>query len=350
MKILVTGCCGFIGSNFALKAMEQNHEIIAFDNLSRLGTEYNLAELRKNDHFFLIRGDIRCREDFDKIPKVDAVIHLAAQSGVPWSMRLPRFDFEINARGTLNVLEFARDRGNIPLVYSSTNKVYSEQVNDLPRIEKETRFEWKIDKGIREDFPVDSAGKYPRSPYGCSKYMGDTYCTEYYHMYGVPTVVNRMSCIAGEWQQGCEDQGWMAWFVMVKMFDAYLTIYGNGKQVRDVLYVGELADLYLEQLQNIDTYKGTVYNIGGGPENTVSLIEVMEHLVALDGRNFKLLYKDWRPADHFIYISDLSKIKEHWRPKINPIETVDHIWNWAQAHRRTVWEVFRQSLAYQVST
>jgi len=744
MKILITGGVGFIGCSTALKAMEQGHEVFAFDNLSRLGVEYNLAELNKNDHFFLVRGDVRNYSDFKKIPEVEAIIHLAAQPGIPWSIANPRYDFEVNALGTLNVLEFARERGKLPVIYAScydektraltrnglkrytdlkigdivfslnprteeveekviariivqnykgqmvrfkgkrenllvtpnhrmyikvknwkgkfkpvfieradrvserrvcwlpsgkafqgkneefisldqsklkwnanqlrekiaikdlfyliglfigdgtlqrqkkkairktglnrkqwlslarqktqsflklrknpqqgtntssviffhipekdrarkhtektlenigakwhtaqsqkagkwgiyfssvslfklfsqcgksayekkipswileydskylrylyqglmdsdgdkkgrtyttisprlvenfvelavklgkkvsvnvyepkdsyiddhkvksnyscymisianfdvavygkknssieeysgkiwcvevpdnenllverdgkfafcgnTNKVYSEEINKLPMIEKQTRYEWHEavgdeladlwfyceDGGISEDFPIDSEGIYPHSPYGCSKYMGDLYCQEYYHIYGVPTVVNRQSCIAGRWQQGCEDQGWVAYFCFVKLFDAVLTIYGNGKQVRDVLNVDELADLYLLQLLNINTYKGQVFNIGGGPENTASLIEIMNHLVELDGRRFRIVYQDWRPADHRIYISSLKKIEKYWKPKITPIETVDQIWDWAAKHRSAVWQVFKQSLA-----
>ncbi|GAI19606.1 unnamed protein product, partial [marine sediment metagenome] len=276
--------------NTALKAMEQGHEVFAFDNLSRLGVEFNLAELNKHRLFRLIRGDVRNRSDFEGIPEVEAIISLAANPGIPWSITNPRYDFEVNALGTLNVLEFARERGKLPVIYASTNKVYSEKVNRICMKELETRYVWENTEpevykaGIDEYFSIDSVGEYPHSPYGCSKYMGDLYCQEYYHIYGVPTVVNRQSCIAGRWQQGCEDQGWLAWFCFVKMFDAVLTIYGNGKQVRDILNVDELADLYLLQLLNIDTHKGKVYNIGGGPENTASLIEVMNHLVELDGR------------------------------------------------------------------
>lgn len=348
MKILITGSCGFIGCNIALKAMEQGHEIIGFDNLSRLGVEYNLVELNKNNHFFLIRGDVRNHSDFKKIPEVEAIIHLAAQPGISWSITNPRYDFEVNALGTLNILEFARERSELPVIYASTNKCYSEEINEISMREGDTRYYWTDDKyknGIPESFPVDSAGKHPHSPYGVSKLAGDLLMQEYYHIYGVPTVVNRMSCIAGQWQQGCEDQGWLAWFVFVKMFDSVLTIYGDGKQVRDVLNVGELANLYLQQLSDIDTYKGNVYNIGGGPENTYSLLEAMAHLVELDGRDFRIVYKERRLADHIIYISSLKKIEKHWTPTISPRETIDGVWNWASTHRKAVWKVFLETVA-----
>lgn len=346
MKILITGGAGFIGTNVALKAMEQAHEVFVFDNLSRLGAEFNLVELSKQRLFHLIRGDVRNRSDFERIPEVEGVIHLAANPGIPWSINWPRYDFEVNALGTLNVLEFARKKGKLPVVYSSSNKVFSEAINEIEMEERETRYVWKEMKdGISENFPTDSAGKYPHSPYGVSKLTGDLYMQEYYHIYGVPSVVNRQSCIAGEWQQGVEDQGWVAWFCFAKMFDSVINIYGNGKQVRDILYVGELADLYLEQLQNISIHKGEVYNIGGGPENTSSLIEIMNHLVELDGRQFKIVYQNWRPADHRIYISSLKKIEKYWKPKITPRETVDRIWEWANRHKGEIWKVFKEGIA-----
>ena len=350
MKVLITGGCGFIGMNTALKFMSQGHEVYAFDNLSRRGVEHNLAELNKNDHFFLVRGDVRNPSDFEGIPEVDAIIHLAANSGIPWSIKSPMYDFQVNALGTLNILEFARKRGKLPVIYASTNKVYSEAINEIPAKEEATRYKWINSpdcEGIPENYPVDSFGRYPHSPYGCSKLAGDLYCQEYYHIYGVPTVVNRMSCIAGPWQQGCEDQGWLAWFVFVKMFNSVLTIYGNGKQVRDVLNVDELASLYLQQLSDIDTYKGNVYNIGGGPKNTYSWLEAMTHLVELDGRHFKIVYKERRLADHVIYVSSLKKIEKYWTPVISPKETIDDIWNWAVAHRKAVWEVFLKTVARQ---
>ncbi len=343
MKLLITGGLGFIGTNTALKSMEQGHEVIGFDNMVRLGVEHNLRELERHKRFLFIRGDIRNTEDFKRIPEVDAVIHLAAQPGIPWSIKWPRYDFEVNAIGTLNVLEFAKERGKIPVIFSSTNKCYSEEINEIPMIEEEKRYRWKDYSGIPETFPTDSRGKYPKSPYGCSKYVGDMYCQEYFHIYGVPTVVNRQSCIAGKWQQGCEDQGWTAWFVFVEMFNSLLSIYGDGKQVRDILYADDLAELYLIELENIDKCKGSVYNVGGGPENTISLIEAMEHMVALGGRPFRIVYKDWRLADQKIYISDISKVTRElgWKPTVNPIQTIDNIWDWASSRSGSIWKVFK---------
>jgi len=350
MKILITGGGGFIGCNTSLKAMEQGHKVIAFDNLSRVGVEYNLQELNKHKNFRLIRGDVRNEQDFERIPDVDAIIHLSANPGIPWSISYPKYDFEVNAMGTLNVLEFARERGNLPVIFSSTNKVYSEAINEIPMIEKDTRYEW-IKSGVSEDptfenvlknrgipeyFPVDSQGHFSHSPYGCSKYVGDMYCQEYYHIYGVPTVVCRQSCIAGKFQLGVESQGWTAWFCYAKMFDLPIRIFGDGKQVRDILNVDDLANLYLLLLQDISTHKGKVYNIGGGPEFSRSLIEVMNYLEKKGGKSFQITYEDWRPADHRIYISDISKIAKYWKPKINPEKTIDQIWDWAIKHKSII--------------
>jgi len=347
MKILITGGIGFIGCNTALKAMEQGHEVYAFDNLSRTGVEFNLAELSKHKLFHLIRGDVRDVSDLDRIPEVDSIIHLAANPGIPWSIKWPRYDFEVNTLGTLNVLEFARERGKLPTIYASSNKVFSEAVNEIPMKEESIRYRWiseEYKNGIPESFPVDSQGRYPHSCYGISKFTADLYAQEYYHIYRVPTVVNRQSCIAGKWQQGCQDQGWVAWFCFVKMFNATLNIFGNGKQVRELLNVEDFADLYLVQLQSIDTHKGKVYNVGGGPKFSRSLREVMDYLVQLEGNPFKIVYQNWRPADHKIYISDISKISKYWKPKISPEETVKQIWDWAVKHRSEIWKIFKESL------
>ena len=344
MKVLITGGCGFVGSNAAIKFIERGHEVIAFDNLSRKGSEFNLEELKHLKGFHFIMGDIRKMEDFDQIPEVDGIIHTAAQPGVPTSINDPRYDFEVNAQGTFNVLEYAR-REKTPTIFCSTNKCYSCEINNIRAEINGDRRVWpeKYVNGIPEDFPVGAGGKAAYSPYGCSKYLGDRYCQEYFNTYGVPTVVNRMSCIAGERQMGFEEQGWLAWFVYARIFDLRVNIYGDGKQVRDVLYVGDLADLFLEELTNIEFHKGQVYNIGGGPENAVSLIEVLDHLVALDGSTFLTTYQDWRPADHLIYISDIRKISKYWEPKVGAIETVDKIWNWANIpeNKSKIWKMLQ---------
>jgi len=355
MRILITGGAGFVGSNTALKAMERGHFVVSFDNLSRIGSGSNLAELKKKENFLFIEGDITKSTDLDWIPlepKIDAIIHTAAQPGVPISIKDPLFDFKVNALGALNVLEFARSRGKIPVIFTSTNKCYSCAINDIPSVIEGKRRVWKGEyaKGISENFPVDSGGKEPYSPYGCSKYTADRYMQEYYHTYGVPTVVNRMSCIAGERQMGVEEQGWLSYFVYAKLFNLPLNIYGDGKQVRDILYVGDLAELFLEEIENIETHQGQVYNIGGGPDNALSLLEVIDHLVALEGNLFDLIYQDWRQADHLVYISDISKIAPFWKPKVGAIETVDKIWNWVNApgNKSRIWKMLRGTIGEKI--
>ncbi len=346
MKILITGGCGFVGSNVARYALGRGHEVVAFDNLVRIGSRSNLDEFKAENNFLFIEGDVREQADFEAAPEVDAVIHTAAQPGVPTSMRNPRYDFEVNALGTFNVLEFARERGLLPLIFTSTNKCYSCEVNEIgvEMAQNGRVFTGEYRGGIPEGFPVDSAGKAAYSPYGCSKYTGDRYCQEYWHTYEVPTVVNRMSCIAGERQMGVEEQGWVAWFAYAKMFHINLNIFGDGKQTRDVLYVGDLARLFLEELEHIDRHRGQVYNVGGGPDKMISLQGVIDHLVDLEGSLFDITYHEWRQADHLAYYTDITKVSEFWQPEIGPIETVDRIWDWAGRNRSRIWRMLKKTL------
>lgn len=328
-KILIAGGAGFIGTNIAIEALKKGHRVIVFDNYIRPGVEGNAWHLRKLGAK-IVRGDIRSTEDLERVSGVSAIINLAANPGIPWSMKWPLYDFKINALGALHLLEFARKKGNLPVIFASTNKVYSEEINDLPLIERKTRYVYKNPKfkGINEAFPMDSAGKYPHSPYGCSKATADLYHQEYWHIYQVPTVVNRMSCIYGLYQKGVEDQGWLWWFVEAKKRGRSLNIYGDGKQVRDALFGSDLAKLYLEQLTNIKKHQGQVYNVGGGKKHTVSLIEVVDYLNQKGGRPLKLKYHPWRPADHRVYISDISKVTKNsnWHPKTSVWEGIDQMW------------------------
>jgi len=251
MKILITGGCGFIGTNVCLEAIKRKHKVVAFDSLIRKYTEEN-AKILQSKGIETIRGDVRNHYDLDRLPRVDGVIHLAANPGISWSINWPVYDFTTNALGTLNLLEFSRKNGKIPVIYASTNKVYSEEINLIPIKERATRYTWDFSKinakklrkgildgiskrGINENFPVDSSGLFPHSPYGVSKATGDLYSQEYFHIYGIPTVVNRMSCIYGLYQKGVEEQGWVDWFVRAKIQNKTLNIYGDGKQIRDAL-------------------------------------------------------------------------------------------------------------------
>lgn len=320
--VLITGGAGFIGTNTADYFFKQGWKVVIFDNLSRTGVENNL-----NPKHTLIRGDVRCQEDFKKIKyPIDAIINLAANPGIPWSIENPIYDAQINLMGCLNVLEFAR-RERIPVIQASTNKVYSDKINLLPIKELSTRYTFAQGSGIGETFPMDGQGQ-PHSPYGCSKASADLYCQEYNTTFDLPTVVCRMSCIYGPYQMGVEEQGWVLWFMLAKKKGLPINIYGNGKQVRDLLYAEDLAKLYWELVTNIKTHRGQVYNIGGGVDNTISLIELIDWLNNKGGKELEIIEKDWRIADHKVYVSDISKISPYWKPEIDVDEGLDRSWEW----------------------
>lgn len=302
------------------------------DNASRQGVQHNLEWLweRWGSKFHFIQGDIR---DFETVRSAmegaQVVYHLAAQVAVTKSIANPREDFEINALGTLNVLEAARQAWPHPIVvFASTNKVYGS-MEHLNIVEKETRYELpEYPHGIPETFPVDF-----HSPYGCSKGAADQYVRDYYRIYGIPTIVFRMSCIYGPRQFGNEDQGWMAYFVLTTLRGGSLTIYGDGKQVRDVLYVNDLMDAFLGVVEHIDKTAGQVYNIGGGPKNSISIwAEFQEHLKAAIGKMPSVHYADWRAGDQKVYISDTRKAWEDfgWEPKVNLREGLEQLIKWCE--------------------
>ena len=340
-KILVTGGAGFIGSHVANHYAERGNEIIIIDNLSRAkifglsnkASLYNLNYLKnKYNNINFIDGDIR---DFNLIRKnvkdVNVIIHTAAQVAVTTSIKDPRTDFEINALGTFNILEAARLSNNNPtIIFCSTNKVYGSNVNKIPIRECETRYCFSDERflnGIPEDFPVDLC---EHSPYGCSKLVGDIYAQDYAHTYGLKTGIFRMSCIYGERQFGVEDQGWVAWFTIATLTNKPITIYGDGKQVRDVLYISDLIEVYDAFIKS--NLKHEVFNIGGGPENTLSLIELISLLKELTGKETKIFFDEWRVGDQKVYISNISKAYEKlgWKPKISPKEGVKKIVKWVK--------------------
>ena len=339
MKILVTGGAGFIGSKIALRLANNGHEVIILDNLSRfeiLGKGYlkalkNNLDLLKRHNITIYRGDIRRYSDvLEASEGVECIVHAAAQVAVTTSLRDPRLDFEINALGTLNVLEAARVR-DACVLYTSTNKVYGENVNKIPLVEKETRYEYAdpaFREGIPEDFPVDLTG---HTPYGVSKLAADLYVQDYHHSYGLRTGVFRMSCIYGEGQFGVEDQGWVAWFAIATIMRKEITIYGNGKQVRDILHIEDLVDAVEKFIfsENVG-----VFNIGGGPGNTVSLLELIKILEEITGVKPKLSFANWRKADQKVYISNIKKAENilGWRPRIGVIEGVKKLVYWVSSN------------------
>jgi len=338
MKILITGGAGLVGSHCAEYFAQKGEKVIVLDNLMRSqlfgydkeSVEFNWNYLARYKNIKRIKGDVRSQEDVNRAIQdgVDAVIHTAGQPGVPSSVRMPREDFQINAWGTLNTLECVRQKNkNAVFVYCSTNKVYGENVDKIPLEEKEKRYVYKDRQGVSEEMLTDLTG---HTPYGVSKLTGDLYVQEYGHIYGMRTAVFRMSCIYGIRQFGFEDQGWVAWFVIATLFDRPITIYGNGKQVRDLLYVTDLVEAFDKFIQG--DLGQEVMNIGGGPENTISLLEFLDELKIQTGKTPKVNFSDWRPSDQKVYISDIRKVKEklNWTPKISPKMGVEKLIQWVK--------------------
>jgi CDP-paratose 2-epimerase len=322
MRALVTGGIGFIGTNLADRLLRDGHEVVLFDNLGRAGVQENLNWLREQhrDRIQFVKEDVR---DFGAVEKAmrgaDTVFHLAAQVAVTTSIANPQADFSINAQGTLNVLEAARQQNPMPIVlYTSTNKVYGA-LEHLRVVEHMTRYEFEmLPYGVPETCPLDF-----HSPYGCSKGTADQYVHDYHRIYGLPSIVFRMSCIYGPHQFGTEDQGWVAHFALTGLRGGHLTIYGDGKQVRDLLYVDDLVELMSRACQNIKRTDGQVYNVGGGPAHTTSVWAELQHPLK---DTLEMLpqveYGEFRSGDQRIYVSDIRKVQQHlnWNPRVNIVE------------------------------
>lgn len=336
MTILITGGAGFIGSNLADRLLCDGHQVIIFDNLSRVGAAQNLEWLSTRREVTFVKGDVAHDEDLLRAlrpaTRVDAVFHLAGQVAVTTSVRDPRGDFYANALGTLNVLEAIRASGqDTILVYASTNKVYGN-MEQVGIVEREGRYAYRdFPYGISEAMPLDF-----HSPYGCSKGAGDQYARDYARIYGLRTVVLRQSCIYGPRQMGVEDQGWLAWFGIAALAGKPITIYGDGKQVRDVLCIEDLMEAYLAAIERIDRVKGEVFNIGGGPDRTLAVwADFGPLLERLLGRTIPVTYAAWRPGDQRVYISDIRKARRllDWAPQVNPEEGVRRMIQWIREHR-----------------
>jgi CDP-paratose 2-epimerase len=335
LKALITGGAGFIGSNLVHRLAREGHSVVVYDDLSRFGTDKNVAWLRAEhgDQWRLIQADIR---DFSTLREAaadaDVIYHLASQVTVTTSVQDPRHDFEVNALGTFNVLEAARLSGRRPMVlYASTNKVYGG-MEDVAVVEGETNYAYRdFPHGIPETYPLDF-----HSPYGCSKGAGDQYMHDYARIYDLPTVVFRQSCIYGPRQFGIEDQGWIAWFLIAAVTGQPITIYGDGKQVRDVLWVDDLLDLYQATLDRIEVAAGQVYNVGGGPQNTLSVwSELGPMLEMLLRRDIDVARDDWRPGDQRIFVADTRKAEQElgWRPQVSSAEGVRRLYEWVAASK-----------------
>lgn len=333
MRYLVTGGAGFVGSNLVNRLLDDGNEVTAFDNLSRKGVAHNLEWLKSknNSKLTIIKGDIRNPKEVEQACKdMDAIYHTAAQVAVTTSVDNPREDFEINALGTFNVLEGARKSNTEPsLIFTSTNKVYGA-LDDVELEEQKARYDFKTLKtGVPSERPIE-----PHTPYGCSKGAADSYCLDYHRIYGLKSAVFRMSCIYGTRQFGNVDQGWVVHFIITHVLGRPISIYGDGKQIRDILFIDDLADAFQLATKNINKTKGQAYAIGGGPKFTISLLELVDQIEKSKNKKFNLKFEGWRPSDQKVYYSDISKAKKDfgWAPKISPSEGIGRLYGWVSAN------------------
>ncbi len=344
-RALISGGGGFIGSHVAEFYARKGKEVIVFDNFSRARlfgqserySDYNWRYLQQFKNVKLIKGDIRSINQIEDACKdVDMIVHTAAQTAVTTSITDPVTDFHTNALGTFNILEVARKSENNPMIiYTSTNKVYGENVNKI-RLEKDgIRYKFtddKFEEGIPEDFPIDLCA---HTPYGCSKLLGDIYVQDYSHVYGLRTFIFRMSCIYGKRQFGVEDQGFVAHFVISTVLKHPMTIYGDGLQVRDLLYIDDLVRAF--DLAT-DLSKSGVYNIGGGVKNTASLLEIIEYLEEISGLTINLKFNNWRPYDQKVYYSNIEKAKKElgWEPEVSWKEGLKRLYDWVVENKNII--------------
>lgn len=321
-KVFITGAFGFLGSNLIKRLLDENCEVITCDNLSRRGAELNYESLKKEyKQIENIQVEINDVPVYIVKLKPDLVYHFAAQVAVTTSMISPISDFKINAEGTFGIARTAKEF-NIPVIYASTNKVYGDNVNQVPITEMKTRYDFIGDlkrKGINEGFSIDA---FHHTPYGCSKLTGEIYVREYNGL------ANRFSCMYGERQYGIVDQGWLSYFIKQKLTNNPITIFGDGKQVRDVLYISDAVDLLiLEGSKFIDdpaSMQGQVFVVGGGYNNTISLLELCSKL------KIKPKFSDWRPADQKVFYCDITKAKKllGWSPKVPVNEGLKRLYDW----------------------
>lgn len=310
--ILITGGAGFIGSNLAHRLAGEGHRVIVYDALVRDGVKRNLDWLKAShgDKVDVRVADIRDEAAMTAaVQESQAVFHMAAQVAVTTSLVDPRADFSINITGTLNVLEAARTAAQTPtVIFASTNKVYGD-LADLTFDETDRGYQ-PVDPlvnayGIGEARPLDF-----HTPYGCSKGAADQYVLDYARSYGVPSAVLRMSCIYGERQMGTEDQGWVAHFLIRALEGRAIDIYGDGHQVRDILEVSDAVDTYLALWRHIDLYSGRVFNLGGGPDNAVSLRTVLAEIETVVGHPIDLRFGEWRAGDQRYFVADRRAAEE----------------------------------------
>ncbi len=334
--LLITGGAGFIGANLADRLAGEGHRVRIYDALSRPGTERNLAWLQSRHDVDFIHADIR---DADRLAAAaqdaDAVFHLAAQVAVTTSMADPADDHAINITGTFNLLEALRKRGErTPLIFASTNKVYGD-LADLDFAVEDDAYV-PVDAatrahGIGEARPLDF-----HTPYGVSKGAADQYVLDYARSFGLPTCVLRMSCIYGQRQMGTEDQGWVAHFLIRALEGKPITLYGDGRQVRDILDVSNAVDAYVQAWRRIDEVQGRAFNLGGGPANAVSLRQLLGHIGDLVGHEIDVSYSDWRAGDQRYFVADTRAAEAALglRPKVDWRDGVANLARWLATERR----------------
>jgi CDP-paratose 2-epimerase len=336
-KIMITGGAGFIGVNAAQHFSAHGWSVVLLDNLSRRSAQENLDWIRQRAQVAFEYADVRAGEHIEKIVddiKPDAILHLAAQVAVTTSVDNPREDFEINALGTLNLLEAIRQTSpKTFFMNASSNKVYGK-MEDLAVTELDGRYEYKdLQAGVSEDRALDF-----HSPYGCSKGTADQYTIDYSRIYDLNTVSFRQSCIYGRRQFGMEEQGWIAWFAIAAVLGRPITLYGDGKQVRDALHVKDLVRAYELAWETRHSVSGQVFNIGGGPANTISLLEVIGHLEANLGINIPIVWRDWRPGDQPVFVCDIEKARRllEWHPTITVYQGMDDLTKWVQDNKSLI--------------
>ncbi|MFB6295059.1 MAG: NAD-dependent epimerase/dehydratase family protein [Candidatus Nanohaloarchaea archaeon] len=343
MKVLVTGGAGFVGSHVAEFYAGKGDKVIALDNLSRAEVladassdkntpKYNWNLLKEMENVDTVKEDVRNAEAVEELAEgVDAIVHCAGQVAVTSSLEDPREDFSTNAEGTFNVAEAARKSGTDPtVVFTSTNKVYGDNVNDIPVALDGDRYMYDdpaFADGIPESLSIDDC---EHTPYGASKLAGDIYLQDYADRNEIDAAIFRMSCIYGTRQFGVEDQGWLAHFIISTLQDEGLTIYGDGKQVRDVLWVDDLVRAFDSFIQDPEQTDHTVFNIGGGNDNTLSLLELLDILEEETGQRTDIDFGDWREGDQKVYISDIRRARKEldWEPEVGPREGVKRFLEW----------------------
>lgn len=337
-SVLVTGGAGFIGSNVADHVLSTGRRVVILDNLSRPGVDQNALWLqqRHGRNVKIIVGDVRDKSEVRRaLDGVDHVFHFAAQVAVTTSLVDPLLDYEINAGGTLNLLEAMRTMASRPsLIYTSTNKVYGG-LDDVELRREGNRYV-PVNAEIAQHGISESRSLDFHTPYGCSKGAAEQYVLDYGRSFGLNTVVFRMSCIYGPHQFGTEDQGWVAHFLIRALENQRITLYGDGLQVRDVLYVGDLVDAFMAAWRDIGALSGNAFNIGGGVERSISLLELIDHMTRLNGTRPSFGFDETRTGDQRYYVSDISKFNQAtgWEPRVSPRNGIRKLHDWLIEARR----------------